>query len=476
MSADSVVKKDFATLVSDMLGELRQPGLGRTPLTDANEGSVVRTLVETYARELALGYEQLERVYRMGYLDTASGQALDLVVALLGVERRPVGWLAGMVTFRRVSPAPADIPIPTGTLIGGKGAPLCETARSAVLPAGATQVTVEVRSVEVPEPKIDQLDAGKLTFMPRVINGIDGVTNEHDLVLSKKPESDDELRERVRHAVDGSNLGTLEALRVALARHGVSEVKLEEPPDLPGVVRVRVEGLAAGDDDKRKELQDALDRARPAGVQVRLEGTSSLLVGLTATLVLDRERSEVEKQRIQAKILADLQTYFASLKIGDPVLGSKVANLLGADAAVTKVESGALVVNGNPVKDPDVVPLLSERAKVDLDQVKLRFVPAALLVQVDARVITAQPLGAPQQDKLRTELSDALDKVPPGQSFTLGSIVGQLSTSLPQDARLKLTLTHRHSGLVVELSAAPESDTRADREQLKLGNLEVAAS
>lgn len=474
MSADSVVKKDFATLVSDMLGELRQPGLGRTPLTDANEGSVVRTLVETYARELALGYEQLERVYRMGYLDTASGQALDLVVALLGVERRPVGWLEGMVTFRRVSPAPADIPIPAGTLIGGKAAPLCETARTAVLPAGATQVTAEVRSVE--PPQIDQLEAGKLTFMPRVINGIDGVTNERDLVLSKKPESDDELRERVRHAVDGSNLGTLEALRVALARHGFSEVKLEEPPDLPGVVRVRVEGLAAGDDGMRKELQDALDRVRPAGVQVRLEGTSSLLVGLTATLVLDRERSEVEKQRIQARIVADLQTYFAGLKIGDPVLGSKVANLLGADAAVTAVEGGALVVNGNAVKDPDVVPLLSERAKVDLDQVKLRFAPAALRVQVDARVITAQPLGDPQRNKLRTELSDALGKVQPGQSFTLGSIAGQLTTSLPQDGKLKLTLTHRHSGLVVELSADPESDTRADREQLKLGNLEVAAS
>jgi len=43
------------------------------PLTDLNVGSVVRTLVESVARELAQTYQQLQKVYDSAYLDTAQG-------------------------------------------------------------------------------------------------------------------------------------------------------------------------------------------------------------------------------------------------------------------------------------------------------------------------------------------------------------------------------------------------------------------
>ena len=79
------LKKGFAEVVDALLADIGSGMGGRLALTDANEGSVVRTLAEAFARELAVCYEQLDSVYRNAYLDSASGPALDNVVALLGM-------------------------------------------------------------------------------------------------------------------------------------------------------------------------------------------------------------------------------------------------------------------------------------------------------------------------------------------------------------------------------------------------------
>src|SRR3954463_10767416 len=119
MPADPFRKKDFHDIVDALLATAAAGEGGRTALTDVSAGSVVRTLMESFARELAVCYEQLDIVYRYAYLDTAAGVALDNVVALLGLERQRAGFLVGAVEFSRLLPAEADIAIPAGTLVAG---------------------------------------------------------------------------------------------------------------------------------------------------------------------------------------------------------------------------------------------------------------------------------------------------------------------------------------------------------------------
>ncbi len=140
------LKKGFAELVDALLDEIASGRGGRLALTDANEGSVVRTLAEAFARELAVCYEQLDAVYRNAYLDSAAGAALDNVVALLGMERQRGGHLEGTATFSRGQPAPEDIHIPLGTLVAGRDVPLFATTANAVLDKGSRQVVVGVRT------------------------------------------------------------------------------------------------------------------------------------------------------------------------------------------------------------------------------------------------------------------------------------------------------------------------------------------
>ncbi|HMI99525.1 MAG TPA: hypothetical protein VK488_06820 [Gaiellaceae bacterium] len=63
----------------------------RTELRDLAPGSVTRTLAETFARELAELYERLEETYESAFLETATGESLELLVDGL-CPRRPWWW------------------------------------------------------------------------------------------------------------------------------------------------------------------------------------------------------------------------------------------------------------------------------------------------------------------------------------------------------------------------------------------------
>jgi uncharacterized phage protein gp47/JayE len=78
-------------------------------LTDANPGSVTRNLVESISIEIDRLYSMMEEVYRSGFIDTATGNSLDLVVAILGIERKPPQPATGKVTFGRETD-PAEFP------------------------------------------------------------------------------------------------------------------------------------------------------------------------------------------------------------------------------------------------------------------------------------------------------------------------------------------------------------------------------
>jgi baseplate J-like protein len=75
-------------------------------LTDSNPGSVLRTIVEAVSKELDIVYEQMDGVYKSAFIDTARGNALDNVVATIGMKRKPPTRAMGHVTFWRNSDPP----------------------------------------------------------------------------------------------------------------------------------------------------------------------------------------------------------------------------------------------------------------------------------------------------------------------------------------------------------------------------------
>jgi len=75
----------------------------RPEITDTAPGSVARTIIESISREMEYLNELISQAYDSGFIDTASGDSLDLVVALLGIRRKPPQPANGSVTFGRRS-------------------------------------------------------------------------------------------------------------------------------------------------------------------------------------------------------------------------------------------------------------------------------------------------------------------------------------------------------------------------------------
>ncbi|HSF49474.1 MAG TPA: baseplate J/gp47 family protein [Nitrososphaeraceae archaeon] len=68
-------------------------------LTDVNTGSVIRTIVEGISKEIESLYDEMESVYKDGFIETSSGSSLDNVVSLLGIKRKSPTRAYGYVTF-----------------------------------------------------------------------------------------------------------------------------------------------------------------------------------------------------------------------------------------------------------------------------------------------------------------------------------------------------------------------------------------
>jgi uncharacterized phage protein gp47/JayE len=476
MSADRpFLKKDFQGIVSDLLAELSSGAGGRTALTDTAEGSVVRTLVEAFGRELAVAYEQVELVYKSGFLDTAEGIALDNLVALLGIERRKAGYLEGMVVFGRSSPAPEDITLPAGTPIAGReqgkqSPPRFETTVSAILRRGDTAVTIAARSVDRGG---DPLPPGLLTVMPRPMWGIESVTNPAAMRRRQSPETDDELRARARSTLDRAGRATLVALREAIGALGYADVQIQEPAI--GEVRVLI-----GDpvDDAQMEAalaeaRDVVEEVRPVGVRVSLRFTDWVTVSLHAELILDRARPQTEQDALRASLSADLLRYFGSLKANENIRLSKVKNILtGADPIKNLVTADAdllrFEVDGDTIllAEGEYIIQNNRRARLPPGKLSLELVPPDPIV-----AITLVTKGAPSATPaLLAAWSDTLNESLGSRSLPRPIAFSALQELAGGDLD-RAILVHEKNGVVVQI-AEGQSEELAPFEVARIRTIE----
>lgn len=495
MSAERpFLKKSYADVVADLLADLARPVPGRTALADTTEGSVMRTLVEVFSRELAVAYEQLEYVYRFGYLDTAEGTALDQVVALLGITRRQAGVTEGLVSFSRATPAPQDIAIPEGTLVAGREVPAFATVEDTILAQGTSEVEVAVRAVEV---FLDTVEPGVIAVMPRPILGIEGVTNHAPLAPRQSAETDDELRARARRARNQFHIGAVAVIEQAVAALGLADVRVQEHlPEQPGDIEVII-----GDPDIEHLLPDirlALEDVRPAGVRVQVRAARQIFLQLAVILELDPVPPDSEQATIQAQLLGAVERYANGLGPNQNVRWSKVRALLAAHDAVLDVKPVPPAAHGiepferlapendqdGPVygslagshlhSSGDIIIGAFERARFDIHiealEPILRFEAPVLDVWIDVQAEISAGASVTEA-ALRDRLDEIVALEKAGVPARFSDWIDKLR---PQTfARIVFTLMHDSDGRVVTLDDANDSDTLAPREVYRVRDITI---
>jgi hypothetical protein len=378
----------------------------RSALDDLSAGSVVRTLAETAALEIARLYAQLDAVYRAGFVDTASGESLDHVVALLGVERVRGGRAGGEIELTRVEGGRGEITIPAGTrIVTADGEVEYATTASVTLADRQNVVRVTARDLEPNDP----VEAGTLTVLPVPIQGILAVTNPARTARSAFDETDDELRTRTKAFLGGSERATLGALRGAIARQQIT-ADVEETALGNVVVTPHQDSLPP---ELEQRLLAAIEEARPAGVRVYLAAPVPPL-RLDLELRLRTAPNLVESDLLAAHeaVAVGIRGYFERLPIREAASVNRIVGLALAVAGVEDVRVLSATLHDPSLSagdaGTDVLDLVAAELKIAAVAVvlgDLRIADPALATLVSATV--AYPAGGapPDSAALRSGLN-----------------------------------------------------------------------
>lgn len=449
------------------------------PLTDLNVGSVTRTLLETVAVELALTYQQLQRVYRSAFLATAEGDSLEAVVALIGVSRQPANQPVVMVRFSRRPDVPGRLAVPAGTVVTDAVGTRYLTTVELVLEAGETAREV-LAAGESAATKI--VDADALDRMEVAVAGVSEVTNPQPARSPASPETDADLRRRAVGAFHGVVRGTIDALTFAVRSvAGVRDVRLTEAPNgVPGQVRLDV-AYADPSDAVKAAVALAIEQFRPAGINVVCNEAPRLAVAVSVQLTLATPLSVASDLiRLQNGIEQRLAAHLTSIPPGGSVRRSRLSAIVlsdpeVADAAITLSPAGG-------IPGPELA--LPEGQVIDLTrpfEFMAPVIEGATGVPITATVNAVLPVhlvaGVTLAD-CTAAITLAARSYVGGLGPTVALSVDGLAAAIRDDtrfglARAEATVTVEGSGRFLQLTDGIGSYTPAAGETLTLGQLDL---
>lgn len=326
-------KKSFLDIYNNMAADTRR----RLPeLTDFEEGSVVRSLYESFAYEMAVLYEQLDLVYQAGFVDTAENANLDRVVAALGIVRNEPDYATGGVTFERDKGLNEELVIPIGTLVTSEEDEKKDPPKKAYLTieegrltSGNTSVDVRIQAEERGKSMVG--DAETVVVMPRPVPGIKSVTNKKPIrFLGRDRESDVELRQRAKQALLASGRASVTSIENALlGMSGVREVRVREDfptdssPGTPGKIDVYVDGLTT---QNAPVLRERIDQVRAAGVYVVLKPAIAIHLEGVLQIEADTRISADERPKLEQDVANAIEGLIQQLGMGQSLLFSQLTS------------------------------------------------------------------------------------------------------------------------------------------------------
>ncbi|HEX6558415.1 MAG TPA: baseplate J/gp47 family protein, partial [Longimicrobiales bacterium] len=380
------------------------------PVTDIQTGSVVRTLAETVALEMAGLYAQMEAVYESAFIDTADGRSLDNVVALLGIERVRGGRATTQIEFTRQSGSVGDITIPAGTrVMDEKGDVEYATTEDATLPGEQKTIRVFARDLEANDP----VAADTLIVLPVPIAGIVKVTNPAPAVIGTRDETDEELRTRAKSFLHGSERATVGALRQAVTKQaGGITAEVVEDATAPGLVSITPHAESVPP-TLYQRLVTAVEQVRPAGVKVTIAVPQApRKVNIELRLSTLKTLLEQDLRAAQDAVKGRITDYFNKLPAADAASINKLVGLALSVSGVDDVRIlSAATEDGTSVLDReagtiDVLDELQQRLPKVLGS--LRIADPNLATTMLAAVTYPGGQAPPDANQIRAALEEAI--------------------------------------------------------------------
>ncbi len=495
----SFKKRGYSKIVEAILEDLST----NSQVTDTNIGSVSRTLVESVSREISGLYDQMELAYNAGFIDTASGKSLDMIVAILGLKRKSAQYATGSVTFSRRNPS-ENVRVLRGTRISTAGsdpthAKLFETARTVELAQGENEVEAPIKALIPGEAGMTDFETISVLEVP--IIGIDKVMNKKPTTIGTKRESDDEFRRRARSYIRATGKATSETLRSAIMDiPGVRRVTINEMPnEIPGEVDIIIDGLDLSCEDTKdhKKVRAAIETVRPAGIHVDIQPTESVRLDIRLYVKLNEAlRAEEELEGLTTNVKAIVTNYIRSLDIGEDLVRNKIISTLFKIPDIYNIDNliistrrfdpniGGLIEDTNQRLDPKTQDLqVGEYERLEIENVAVLtqyslqahsviFIDLKIEVCITSKTISLQKLREQAEAVVRLHL----DKLEGGEDIDYIRVKNLIFNidGISEINNFTISAFHENTGLIIK--DASENIKTQEREKPRLRNIIINTS
>lgn len=328
----SLVTREFETMVDETLQRIVNANIG---ITNVMPGSVIRTIIESILAEVDIQNYTVNQIYKAMSIDTAEGEDLDAIVAILGITRKPATYATGKITFGRSDVYDSDIAIQYAQTIStkqdnnsGKVIEFIVTDENAYLQAGKLETDVNIRATE---PGSMYVPPNTIIIMNTSIIGIEYVTNKFEFTGGTDKESDDDLRVRAKQALAGLGKGTSSAIRSALLE--IVGVVDAIPVDVSRGVGTADMIIITNEIPPSTELQNkinyAIEITKSAGIDIGVIYPTINTQNITVTLINvtnDSQANSDEYRNAAGKAIAD---YCNELSVGDILIVSQLERAIG---------------------------------------------------------------------------------------------------------------------------------------------------
>lgn len=177
-------------------------------ITDFNEGSQIRNLLEAFSVDIYHLEFQENSLLRQAFLTTATGHYLDLFGEEYGVQRNIALQAQGVVTFSISSAVNYPISIPANTRITNTETGLFyDTYITVEIPVGATTVDCPVRSMITGAQTNIPANSEFVFYNENLFREV-SISNSEAFTDGRDSESDEEYRERLLEVKTSDGFGS----------------------------------------------------------------------------------------------------------------------------------------------------------------------------------------------------------------------------------------------------------------------------
>ena len=185
--------------------------VGETRITDFNEGSEIRNLLEAFAVGLYALFEEQAEATKIAFISTSYGVWLDKIAELpfINLPRITGEYAEGTVTFTLATAQDSELIIPAETIVSCSDTDLdFVTTQDCIISKGELSETTTVECLTQGED--GNVLAGSVdTILSDTLNlELISVTNESAFEQGADEETDDEYRERILENVQSDGFGT----------------------------------------------------------------------------------------------------------------------------------------------------------------------------------------------------------------------------------------------------------------------------